>query len=193
MVTFEESAGNLFDSDLELDMIFNPVNCKGVAGRGLAKEFKERYPNSFQTYRQQCQSAMMAPDATGKVHKMSKFVPGDILHFVDVTADEFAEANEAEDADEMMQKMEEFRKHLVYFPTKNHWKRPSKLEYITKGMHSIRMLLEREEIRESVSRIGIPALGCGLGGLDWTDVEQEIRSALEDLEADYTVILFPPQ
>jgi len=193
MVKYEESDKSLFDPELELDMIFNPVNCKGVAGKGLAKEFKERYPTGFATYRQQCQSSMMMPDATGKLRKVPNFQPGDVLHFVDMTPQEYEQINQAETADEAVKLAERVRKHIVYFPTKNHWKRPSQLNFIVKGMRNVRSLLEREDIQEQVHRIGIPALGCGLGGLNWADVRRTIEEALAGLEANYTVVLFPPQ
>ena len=32
----------------------NPVNCVGVAGRGLAREFRERYAKNHLTYRDAC-------------------------------------------------------------------------------------------------------------------------------------------
>lgn len=34
--------------------IVNPVNCKGVMGAGLAKIFKEKYPEVFEKYYKAC-------------------------------------------------------------------------------------------------------------------------------------------
>ena len=44
--------GNIFDSKME--MIVNPVNCVGVMGKGLALEFKNRYPALFIAYKTAC-------------------------------------------------------------------------------------------------------------------------------------------
>lgn len=46
--------GNIFDSPAEC--IINPVNCCGVMGKGLALQFKNRYPRMFQDYRKACAS-----------------------------------------------------------------------------------------------------------------------------------------
>lgn len=37
--------GNIFNSQMET--IVNPVNCVGVMGKGLALEYKRRYPTLF--------------------------------------------------------------------------------------------------------------------------------------------------
>jgi O-acetyl-ADP-ribose deacetylase (regulator of RNase III) len=55
---------------------------------------------------------------------------------------------------------------FLMFPTKDDWRNPSKLEYIELGMRWLHENYKREGIRS----IAIPALGCGLGGLNWEDV-----------------------
>lgn len=47
------------DEDLftaRTQVIVNPVNIQGVMGKGLAAEFKKRYPEAFQQYQRECQS-----------------------------------------------------------------------------------------------------------------------------------------
>lgn len=46
--------GDIFNS--QCDCLVNPVNTVGVSGRGLALEFKKRYPSMFELYKSQCQS-----------------------------------------------------------------------------------------------------------------------------------------
>lgn len=41
---------------LNADVLFNPVNTKGVMGKGLAAQFKKRYPSHFVKYRDLCYS-----------------------------------------------------------------------------------------------------------------------------------------
>ncbi len=56
-----------------------------------------------------------------------------------------------------------FESTVILFPTKNHWKEKSQLKYIELGLqHLVSMLVEW-----NVTSMAIPALGCGLGGLDW--------------------------
>lgn len=45
-------SGNIFSSTCRT--LTNPVNCVGVMGRGLAAEFKRRYPPMFEDYRERC-------------------------------------------------------------------------------------------------------------------------------------------
>lgn len=54
--------GNIFESDTEA--IVNPVNCVGVMGKGLALQFKNKYPENFNAYFKACQSKEIQP---GKV------------------------------------------------------------------------------------------------------------------------------
>ena len=44
--------GNIFDSPAQV--LVNPVNTVGVMGAGLAKQFKQRYPEMFKRYRRFC-------------------------------------------------------------------------------------------------------------------------------------------
>lgn len=45
-------SGDLFAADV--DAITNAVNCVGVMGRGIALEFKNRFPENFIAYKQAC-------------------------------------------------------------------------------------------------------------------------------------------
>ena len=59
--------------------------------------------------------------------------------------------------------------HLTLnFPTKIHWRNPSKLEWIESGL---RKFVENYKAL-GISEISFPRLGCGNGGLDWDDVAQ---------------------
>jgi O-acetyl-ADP-ribose deacetylase (regulator of RNase III) len=78
-------------------------------------------------------------------------------------------------------------KFVINFPTKNHWRAPSKLEYIEQGLLSL-----REVIRHyGITSIAIPPLGAGSGGLDWAVVEPTIVHALEDMD-DVDIKVYVP-
>lgn len=63
-------SGNIFDSSAEV--LVNPVNTKGVMGKGLARQFKGRFPDMFEEYRKTCQSGRLHP---GDLHVYDKSVP----------------------------------------------------------------------------------------------------------------------
>ena len=46
--------GNILESDAEA--LVNPVNCVGVMGKGLALQFKDKFPENFAHYRDACNS-----------------------------------------------------------------------------------------------------------------------------------------
>ena len=53
--------GDIFSVASVVDAIVNPVNCVGVMGKGLALEFKTRYPENFNAYKQFCKAGMLLP------------------------------------------------------------------------------------------------------------------------------------
>lgn len=50
-------AGDLFESDAQT--IVNTVNCMGVMGKGLALNFKNRYPRMFKEYSSICRKGLL--------------------------------------------------------------------------------------------------------------------------------------
>jgi O-acetyl-ADP-ribose deacetylase (regulator of RNase III) len=76
---------------------------------------------------------------------------------------------------------------IINFPTKKHWRQPSKLEWITQGLSDLRRVIQQNRIRS----IALPPLGSGNGGLDWREVRQQVERVLGDLE-DVDVLVYEP-
>lgn len=70
-------------------------------------------------------------------------------------------------------------KWIVNFPTKKHWRNPSKLEWVRDGLGELRDWVTRAGIKS----IAVPPLGCGNGGLDWSAVRELITSTFSSLES----------
>lgn len=73
--------------------------------------------------------------------------------------------------------MEKNEKWVLLFPTKRHWRSPSKISDIEQGL---------EKFVQSFDKLGIesiafPKLGCGNGGLDWEDVRPLMEKYLKNL------------
>lgn len=77
---------------------------------------------------------------------------------------------------------------VINFPTKGHWRSKSKLSDIEAGLVSLREVIAERRI----DSIAIPPLGCGNGGLDWSDVRPLIVEALGELPG-VRVMVYPPQ
>jgi len=57
MITY--TTGDLFSSNAEA--LVNAVNCEGYMGKGIAYQFKLKYPHNFEEYRKACKSGYLRP------------------------------------------------------------------------------------------------------------------------------------
>jgi O-acetyl-ADP-ribose deacetylase (regulator of RNase III) len=138
--------GNLFDSPAKV--LVNTVNTVGVMGKGIAKTFKEIYPEMFQRYQQLCEAKL--------------FDIGNLWLY------------------------RTEHKWVLNFPTKKHWRNPSRLEFIEAGLEKFANTYSRENI----TSIAFPQLGCGNGELDWTDVEPLMVKYLRSLPINVYIYLY---
>jgi O-acetyl-ADP-ribose deacetylase (regulator of RNase III) len=78
--------------------------------------------------------------------------------------------------------------YVINVPTKRHWRGKSRIEYVESGLAA----LVAEVRRLGLKSVAVPALGCGLGGLDWDEVRPRIERAFEALP-EVRVLLFEPK
>jgi O-acetyl-ADP-ribose deacetylase (regulator of RNase III) len=76
---------------------------------------------------------------------------------------------------------------IVHFPTKKHWRHPSRLGWIEAGLLDLKTAIREHSIRS----VAIPPLGCGNGGLDWASVRRLIEQTMSDLDG-VDVLVFEP-
>jgi O-acetyl-ADP-ribose deacetylase (regulator of RNase III) len=76
---------------------------------------------------------------------------------------------------------------IINFPTKKHWRQPTKLDWVLEGLDSLKVVIVEKRIRS----IAIPPLGCGNGGLEWKVVRPAIETALSNL-VDVDIIVYEP-
>jgi len=79
-------------------------------------------------------------------------------------------------------------RYIINFPTKTHWRYPSKIEYIDTGLSDLVSKIKKHHIRS----ISIPPLGCGNGKLEWKAVKPLIVRHLEQISGQAEVIIFEP-
>jgi O-acetyl-ADP-ribose deacetylase (regulator of RNase III) len=143
--------GDLLEADV--DALVNTINTVGVMGKGIALQFKHRFPNNFTAYKQAVRS--------GQVQLGKMFVTID--HSLPRP------------------------RILVNFPTKAHWRDPSRYEWIEQGLDDLVQVIRTHQIRS----IALPPLGCGNGQLDLARVTAMIADKLGHLP-DLTVHLYLP-
>ena len=76
---------------------------------------------------------------------------------------------------------------IINFPTKEHWRGKTRLEWIDQGLADLKRVI----LEKSIRSIAIPPLGTGNGGLDWSVVKPRIDKALSTLEG-VDVLVFEP-
>lgn len=76
-----------------------------------------------------------------------------------------------------------FGTKIINFPTKDHWKTLSKIEYIIHGLD-----LFVEQYKEwGIESVAFPPLGCGNGGLEWEQVGPIMYRKLSCLDIDIEI------
>lgn len=76
---------------------------------------------------------------------------------------------------------------IINFPTKAHWRFPSRLEWIAAGLDDLKRVIREKDIHS----IALPPLGSGNGGLRWDEVRELIQSKLADL-GNVEIVVFEP-
>jgi O-acetyl-ADP-ribose deacetylase (regulator of RNase III) len=78
-MTIEFVKGDLFESGCEA--LVNPVNCRGVMGKGIALQFKERFPAYFKEYHLACRDNQLWPGLVCFHYNKAKTNPQVIISF----------------------------------------------------------------------------------------------------------------
>lgn len=138
---------------LDVDAIVNTVNCVGIMGKGIALQFKKKWPANFKAYIDACNAGLVKPGNMFIYHAGALATP----------------------------------KYIINFPTKDHWRGSSRIEFIQDGLVD----LVKQIQALGITSIAIPPLGCGNGGLEWQKVKPLIEQAFTAIP-EVTVYLFEP-
>jgi O-acetyl-ADP-ribose deacetylase (regulator of RNase III)/uncharacterized protein YwgA len=141
---FKALIGDLFESRAQT--LVNTVNCVGVMGKGVAEQFKRRFPNMFDDYKSRADRKAVRLGEP-YLYRGSPAI------------------------------------QIVNFPTKDHWRSPSRLADIERGLD----YLAAHTAEWGVTSLALPPLGCGNGGLEWSEVGPLIYRKLHNLPIDIEV------
>lgn len=114
-------------------------NCAGAMGKGIALQFRNKFPKMYLEYKAMC--------------KAGNFNPGDVFAY------NYGEG------------------HIYNLGTQETWRTKARLEYIER---SVKAMLELAT-KNNVAKIALPAIGAGLGGLEW----DKVKEVLNKLSANY--------
>jgi len=77
---------------------------------------------------------------------------------------------------------------VIDFPTKNHWKFPSELKWVSEGLD----YMVKHYKEWNIKSIAIPPLGCNNGGLDFErQVKPLIEDKLKNIDLDVVICIDP--
>jgi O-acetyl-ADP-ribose deacetylase (regulator of RNase III) len=141
---FKALIGDLFASQAQTRV--NTVNCVGIMGKGVAQEFKQRYPAMFEDYAARCERKQVRLGEPYLYREASGTL-------------------------------------IVNFPTKDHWRSPSRLSDIERGLD----YFAKNYVKWGIKSAAFPPLGCGNGGLTWDEVGPLIYGKLRHLNIDVEV------
>jgi len=156
--------GDMFFSQMQTLTI--SVNIVGVMGKGLASRTKYQFPDVYVFYQDLCRQ---------KILKMGKPYLYKRESFVDKLL--------ADDAYPLPNTNS--NKWFLLFPTKRHWRDGSDIKGIEEGLAWVRNSYTSERIES----LAMPALGCGLGKLEWRDVGPLMGRYLADMGIQVSIYL----
>jgi O-acetyl-ADP-ribose deacetylase (regulator of RNase III) len=135
-------SGDLLNTE-GLRVFAHGCNCTGVMGKGIALEFKRRWPRMYEEYRRLCLNG--------------EFTLGDVFPW-------------GEDGQTVF--------NLATQP------KPGPCSDLAAIDTSLRQMIGVAE-EKGIDRIGLPRIGAGIGGLEWS----EVRAVIEQVGATTPVTL----
>jgi len=161
--------GNIFESGCPV--LVNPVNCVGVMGAGLAKQFKYLFPDVFRRYKYDCSKRLLS---AGQVY----------VYAVDPDMENIPSTMNAPKA-------------IWCATTKYHWSEPSSSTIVEGVLDALTRLEYPNDLMFSFGtehpddEIGMPLIGAGLGGVKVDLVKNLIVKKLGPQKMKYKVFTYP--
>lgn len=104
-------------------------NCAGAMGKGIALQFRNKFPELYKQYKKLCAT--------------KEFSPGDVFKY-------------------------DYSDGTIYnLGTQKTWREKAQLKYIKQ---SLNLMLDMACV-DNVGEIVMPAIGAGLGGMDWNEIK----------------------
>ena len=152
--TIQVVEGNLLESDV--DIIVHQVNCHGVMGAGIAKQIREKFPNTYLHYHRLCQNSDPM-NLIGHNLYTPESLNGKRIIIANIFGQNGFGAN---------------RQHTDY-------------EALDSCFALLASAANDLKARGLPNTIGLPYnIGCGLGGGDWKIVSNILRKHLSDLNVN---------
>lgn len=155
--------GSVLDAIGKVQVLVNTVNTKGVMGKGLAKEFRDSFPKMYEDYRERCHQGQVRVGEP-YLYKVPK-------------EDWVAKEDKVPKEEELW---------ILNFPTKEHWRHPSRLEWIEMGLKYFVAQYQSWGIKS----IAFPQLGVRNGKLPWDQVKPLMERYLGQIDIPVLIYIY---
>ncbi len=156
--------GDMFFSQMQTLTV--SVNVIGIMGAGLASRAKYQFPDVYVYYQDLCRKRKLQMSKPQLYKREASF-----------------EHELADDPSSLPNA--ELGKWFLLFPTKGHWRQRADIKGIEEGLQ----WLVNNYKKEGVESLAIPALGCGLGRLEWRDVGPLMCKYLRTMDIPVSIYL----
>lgn len=165
-MSFEILEGDLFTNDFNFDALAQGVNTTGIMGGGVAVEFKRRWPMMFDEYERICDthgSALAGLMHACRAYQSAFEVDGELFY------------TNGPDI---------YNLFTQILPGKGN----ADLRFLQSS--AIAMTLDAEE--QGHANVGLPWIGCGIGGLDRWNVEHILAKVFEPSPVHFVLVQKDP-
>ncbi len=156
--------GDMFFSSMQTLTV--SVNVVGIMGKGLASRAKYQFPDVYVIYQDACRRKTLR---MGKPYLYKREASFD---------EELVDGPGAISSPNGV-------KWFLLFATKSHWRQNSDLPGIIEGLEWV----SKNALKEGIKSLAMPALGCGLGNLEWKDVGPVMCRYLAKLDMPVAIYL----
>lgn len=183
MLSFKTT--NIFSEEFSDFWKVNTINCVGVMGKGIALDFKNKYPKMFDEYKKECQSGKI------KIGKCWIYSQDKIICFPTKTnwclnsRYEYIELGLDDLKNTLLNGVDE---NCLYSVQQTFDYTNDRID-----IRSRRVALPHPG-KTYIQKIVIPPLGCGNGGLNFEKVKKIILDKLNDSRLNnFNIIIINPQ
>lgn len=170
-MTFSIITGDLFDPDHQFEAIAQGVNTQGIMGAGIAVAFRQRYPDMYQSYKDLCKR--YGSTLNGLIHIYNPEPKSEInldpgLEAPTLTID-FGT--------------------VIYnlFTQQDPGRGNARYNYLKTSL-----ILMRQDAELSMhDSVGLPWVGCGIGGLEKHNVQHLMEEVLGDSAVEFVLVEQP--
>lgn len=170
-MSFSIISGDLFDPGHGFEALAQGVNTEGVMGAGIAVAFRQKYPDMYESYKELC--IRYGSTLNGLIHIFNPELKSEInldpeLEAPMITVD-FGTA--------------------IYnlFTQQSPGRGNARYEYLKTSL----ILMRQDAELNMYTRVGMPWIGCGIGGLEKHNVQHLMEKILGDSEVEFVLVEQP--